>query len=169
MYTCCIAFPVKVWMWRWIRTTNIWDANRVNKIIKKTRFVIEVELDSLEKESERRMLHKLLDILDNGSHPLHSTLEEYRSDFSGRMRPTRCSTEGHRNSSSQSLSDSIPFSLFPVCQMSYFTKSNYVDWLIKWQSDWWTNLRTDWGSKWLIPIVEMHMCGTSIQLVAVYN
>lgn len=85
-------------MWRWIRTTNIWDANRVNKIIKKTRSVIEVELDSLEKESERRMLHKLLDILDNGSHPLHSTLEEYRSDFSGRMRPTRCSTEGHRNS-----------------------------------------------------------------------
>jgi len=74
------------------------DANRLNKLIRKAGSVLGVELKSLGEVSERRMLSKLLSIMDNASHPLHSTLASYQSTFSRRLRVPRCTTERHRSS-----------------------------------------------------------------------
>lgn len=60
--------------------------------------VVGVELDSRTVVSERRMLSKLLAILDNTSHPLHNVLSRYRSMFSQRLFQPRCSTTRHGKS-----------------------------------------------------------------------
>jgi len=49
------------------------DANRLNKLVRKAGSVPGVELESFVEVSERRMLRKLLNIMDNTSHPLHAT------------------------------------------------------------------------------------------------
>lgn len=54
------------------------DANRLNKRICKAASVVGLELDSLTFVSERRMLSKLLAILDNNSHPFHNVVDRYR-------------------------------------------------------------------------------------------
>jgi len=74
------------------------DASRLNKLVRKAGSVLGVELESLVEVSDRRMLRKLLSITDNTSHPLHATLESYRSTFSRRLRAPRSPTERHRRS-----------------------------------------------------------------------
>ena len=74
------------------------DANRLNKLIRKARDVVGMELGSLTAVSERRMLSKLHSIMDNVSHPLHDVLVKKRSTFSARLIPPRCTTERHRKS-----------------------------------------------------------------------
>ncbi len=80
----------------WGSGLKVADANRLNKLIRKAAAVVGVELDSLTVVSERRMLSKLLAILDNTSHPLHNVLSRYRSTSSQRLIQPRCSTERHR-------------------------------------------------------------------------
>ncbi|KAI3362887.1 hypothetical protein L3Q82_001929 [Scortum barcoo] len=73
------------------------DTNRLNKLIRRAGSVLGVELESVAEVSERRMLRKLLSIMDNVSHTLHATLTSCQSSFS-RLRPPRSSTERHRRS-----------------------------------------------------------------------
>ncbi|KAI3359849.1 hypothetical protein L3Q82_014207 [Scortum barcoo] len=74
------------------------DTNRLNKLIRRAGSVLGVELEPVEEVSERRMLRKLLSIMDNVCHPLHATLTSCQSSLSCRLRPPRSSTERHRSS-----------------------------------------------------------------------
>ena len=74
------------------------DANRLNKLIRRARDVVGLELGSLTTVTERRMLSKLHSIMDNVSHPLHDVVVQKRSTFSDRLIPPRCTTERHRKS-----------------------------------------------------------------------
>ncbi|KAI3373330.1 hypothetical protein L3Q82_006624 [Scortum barcoo] len=88
------------------------DTNRLNKLIRRAGSVLGVELESVEEVSERRMLRKLLSIMDNVSQPLHATLTSCQSSFS-RLRPPRSCTERHRRSflpEAIRLYNSSPFS-----------------------------------------------------------
>ena len=60
--------------------------------------MVGVELDSPTAVSERRMLSKLHDILDDVSHPLHDTLVQHKSMFRSRLILPKCTTERHRKS-----------------------------------------------------------------------
>uniref|UniRef100_A0A8C4FB33 RRM domain-containing protein n=1 Tax=Dicentrarchus labrax TaxID=13489 RepID=A0A8C4FB33_DICLA len=55
-------------------------------------------LDSLVTVAERRTLDKLLDIIDNASHPLHTVLSNQRSLFSERLLLPKCRTNTLKNS-----------------------------------------------------------------------
>ncbi|KAI3351311.1 hypothetical protein L3Q82_005856 [Scortum barcoo] len=58
------------------------DTKRLNKLIRRAGSVLGVELESVVEVSERRMLRKLLSIMDNVCHPLHATLTSCQSSFS---------------------------------------------------------------------------------------
>ena len=74
------------------------EASKLNKLVKKARSVVGLELDSLESVAERRLMDKLRAILDNPSHPLHDELWLMGSSFSQRIIPPRCKTERFRRS-----------------------------------------------------------------------
>ena len=57
-----------------------------------------MELDCLTSVAEKRTLSRLLTILDNDHHPLHSTLNGQRSIFSGRLLSLSCSSDRLRKS-----------------------------------------------------------------------
>ncbi|KAI3374361.1 hypothetical protein L3Q82_005960 [Scortum barcoo] len=57
------------------------DTNRLNKLIRRPGSVLGVELESVVEVSERRMLRKLLSIMDNVCHLLHATLTSCQSSF----------------------------------------------------------------------------------------
>ncbi len=82
----------------WSSELKAADTNKLNKLISKAASVLGGELESLVEVSERRMLRKLLSILDNTSHPLHATLVSCQSTFSSRLRPPKGTTERHRRS-----------------------------------------------------------------------
>lgn len=46
--------------------------------------MVGTNLDSITSVAERRTLNKLLTIIDNNSHPLHSIVSRQKSLFSGR-------------------------------------------------------------------------------------
>ena len=98
-----IFFAVVCWGSR-VKTA---DANILNKLIRRAGSVLGVDQESLAVVSERRMLRKLLNILDKESHPLHAKLVSYRSTFSHRLRPTGTITEATGGLSSQWPSNSI--------------------------------------------------------------
>ena len=50
------------------------DTKELNKLMKKAGSVLGTALEPIELVVERRMLHKLLNIMDNTSHPLHDLL-----------------------------------------------------------------------------------------------
>ena len=83
---------------RWGSRLRVADTNRLNRLICRASDVVGVKLDSLTEVAERRILSKLHVILDNRSHPLHNVLVSYRSTFSMRLIPPRCTTERHRKS-----------------------------------------------------------------------
>ena len=50
------------------------------------------------KVAERRTLHKLLSIMEDDGHPLHTIIADRRSMFSGRLLSQSCSTDRFRRS-----------------------------------------------------------------------
>ncbi|KAI3372722.1 hypothetical protein L3Q82_023183, partial [Scortum barcoo] len=91
----------------WCSRLKTADTNRLNKLIRRAGSVLGVELESVAELSERRMLKKLLSIMDNVSHPLHATLMSCQSSFSRRLRPPRSSLNATGGPSYLRLSDSI--------------------------------------------------------------
>lgn len=59
-----VFFAALCWS-SWVRAA---DAKRLNKLIKKAGSVLDVKLEYLEKVYKKRMLKKLLRIMDNPSH-----------------------------------------------------------------------------------------------------
>ncbi|KAI4901901.1 hypothetical protein NFI96_022255 [Prochilodus magdalenae] len=74
------------------------DAGRLDRLVRKAGSVLGLELESLTPLAERRALSKLLNIMDNVHHPLHSTIIRQRSSFSGRLLSQSCSTDRLRKS-----------------------------------------------------------------------
>ncbi|KAI4880336.1 hypothetical protein NFI96_004093 [Prochilodus magdalenae] len=74
------------------------DEMRRDKLVKRAGSVVGVELDSVVKVAERRTLHKLLSIMDDDEHPLHTIIIDTRSKFSGRLLSQSCSTDRLRRS-----------------------------------------------------------------------
>ena len=74
------------------------DTNRLDKLLRRAGSVLGTSLEPVSAVAEKRMLSKLLSIMDNASHPLHDTLVRQRSTFSNRLILPRCTTERHRRS-----------------------------------------------------------------------
>ncbi|KAI4899630.1 hypothetical protein NFI96_014632 [Prochilodus magdalenae] len=74
------------------------DAGRLDRLVRKGGSVLGLELESLTPLAERRALNKLLNIMDNVHHPLHTTIIRQRSSFSGRLLSQSCSTDRLRKS-----------------------------------------------------------------------
>src|SRR4029434_9489475 len=66
--------------------------------LKRAGAVVGTELDCLTSVAEKRTLSRLLTILNNDHHPLHSTLNRQRSTFSGRLLSLSCSSDRLRKS-----------------------------------------------------------------------
>ncbi len=73
----------------WGRSVRARDANKLHKLDKKADSVVGggAELDSLEAVAEKRMLSKLVSMLNNISRPLHDMLVEKKSVLSQRLIP----------------------------------------------------------------------------------
>ncbi|XP_034044519.1 zinc finger protein basonuclin-2-like [Thalassophryne amazonica] len=80
MVTSVISYTVVCWSSR----LKAVDMNRPTKLIRRVGSVLGVELDSVMDVSERRMLRKLLSILENTAHPLYATLTSWSSEESDR-------------------------------------------------------------------------------------
>ena len=63
----------------WGRSLRVADTNRLNKLFQKVSSVLRVELDPLHVVVERKMLSKLLSIMDI-SHPLQHIEPEPQND-----------------------------------------------------------------------------------------
>ncbi|XP_076843384.1 E3 ubiquitin-protein ligase TRIM47-like isoform X1 [Brachyhypopomus gauderio] len=74
------------------------DAGRIDRLVRKAGSVLGLQLEPLTPLAERRALNKLLNIMDNVHHPLHSTITRQRSSFSGRLLSKSCSTDRLRKS-----------------------------------------------------------------------
>jgi len=74
------------------------DTNRLDKLIRRAGSVIGMKLDSMVMVAERRILDKLLDIINNASHPLHTIISNQRSRFSGRLLLLKCRTNRLKDS-----------------------------------------------------------------------
>src|SRR4029434_7834747 len=73
-------------------------AGRLDRLGRKVGAVVGTELECLTTVAERRTLSRLLSILDNDHHPLHSTFNRQKSIFSYRLRSLSCSTDRLRRS-----------------------------------------------------------------------
>ena len=82
----------------WGSSIRARDLKRLNKLIMKAGSVLGMTLEPLELIVQKRMLHKLLKIKEDSSHPLHITVKNQQSVFSERLRQVRCRTERYRTS-----------------------------------------------------------------------
>ena len=82
----------------WGGSTTKRDTSRLDKLIRRAGSVVGMELDSLVTVAEERTLNRLLAVLDNASHPLHTVIIKQRSLFSGRLLLPKCSTDRLRKS-----------------------------------------------------------------------
>ena len=73
-------------------STSKGDFSRLEKLIMQAGSVVGTKLDPLATVAERRTMHKLLAILDNASHPLHTVITSQRSQFSERLLLPKCRT-----------------------------------------------------------------------------
>ncbi|KAI4897529.1 hypothetical protein NFI96_003922 [Prochilodus magdalenae] len=93
------------------------DEMRLDKLVRRAGSVVGVELDSVVKVAERRTLHKLLSIMDDDGHLLHTIIMDRRSKFSGRLLSQSCSTDRLRRSfvATQLLVQSLVISRLDYC------------------------------------------------------
>ncbi|KAK0144738.1 putative RNA-directed DNA polymerase from transposon BS [Merluccius polli] len=82
----------------WGGSTSKRDSSRLDKLIRRAGSVVGMKLDSLVSVAEERTLNKLLDIMDNVSHPLHTAITDQRSSFSDRLLLPRSNTNRLKNS-----------------------------------------------------------------------
>ncbi len=66
---------------------------RLDKLVRKSGSVVGAELDTLTSVAEKRILCKILSILDNVHHPLHQNFYRQRSSFSDRLLSLACSAD----------------------------------------------------------------------------
>ena len=77
----------------WGGSTKKRDAGRLDRLVRKAGSVVGAELESITSVAEKRTLSKLLTIMDNESHPLHSTIIQQKSVISCRLQALTCKTD----------------------------------------------------------------------------
>ncbi|KAL6109546.1 uncharacterized protein ACO6RY_12648 [Pungitius sinensis] len=77
----------------WGGSTKKKDAGRLDRLVKKAGSVVGAELECITSVADKRTLTKLLTIMDNGNHPLHSTISRQKSLISRRLRSLPCRTD----------------------------------------------------------------------------
>ena len=82
----------------WGGSTTKRDSSRLDKLIRWAGSVVGFKLDCLVTVAEERTTKKLLAILDDTSHPLHTVISNQRSSFSDRLLLPRCRTNRLMNS-----------------------------------------------------------------------
>ena len=82
----------------WGGSTTKRDSSRLDKLIRRAGSVVGCKLDCLVTVAEERTTKKLLAILDDTSHPLHTVISNQRSSFSDRLLLPRCRTNRLMNS-----------------------------------------------------------------------
>ncbi|KAL6470652.1 hypothetical protein MHYP_G00217710 [Metynnis hypsauchen] len=94
MVASCLFYAVVCWGGSIKRR----DELRLVKLVRRAGSVVGMELDSVGKVAETRTLHKLLSIMEDDGHPLHTIIMDRRSMFSGRLLSQSCSTDRFRRS-----------------------------------------------------------------------
>ncbi|KAG5279123.1 hypothetical protein AALO_G00106350 [Alosa alosa] len=82
----------------WGGSTKKKDAGRIDRLVRKAGSVVGAELECITSLSDKRTLNKLINILDNECHPLHSTIVKQKSLISWRLRSLPCTTDRLRKS-----------------------------------------------------------------------
>ena len=73
------------------------DSKKLNKLVMRAGYVMGTAVVSLEVVMERRMVQKLLSIMDDNTHPLHNLVSKQKSVFSGRLRQLSCRKDRFKN------------------------------------------------------------------------
>lgn len=73
------------------------DTSRIEELMRRASSAVGMELDSLVTVAEKRTLNKLLGIMNDASHPVH-TVSKQRSRLSGRLLLPTCKTNRLRAS-----------------------------------------------------------------------
>ena len=74
------------------------DMDRLNRLVRRAGSVVGLSLDSVDTILESRTMSKVKAIMNNTSHPLHTTFSQQRSTFSSRLLSHCASTERLRSS-----------------------------------------------------------------------
>ena len=82
----------------WGSSIRTRDLKRINKLIRKAGSVLGVTLEPLELIVQKRMLHKLMKMMKDSSHPLHQTVIKQKSVFSERLLQVHCRSERYKRS-----------------------------------------------------------------------
>ena len=67
------------------------------RLMRRAGYVLGTAVVSLEVVMERRMVQKLLSIMDDNTHPLHNLVSKQNSVFSGRLRQLSCRRDRFKN------------------------------------------------------------------------
>lgn len=82
----------------WGGSTKKRDAGRLDRLVRKAGSVVGAELECITSVSDKRTMNKILNILDNDCHPLHTTIIQQKSLISWRLRSLTCATDRLRKS-----------------------------------------------------------------------
>uniref|UniRef100_A0AAX7SRS8 HotDog ACOT-type domain-containing protein n=1 Tax=Astatotilapia calliptera TaxID=8154 RepID=A0AAX7SRS8_ASTCA len=82
----------------WGSSTAKKDSSRLEKLIRRAGSVVGMKLDTLVTVGEKRTLKKLLDIMNNAGHPLHTAINNQKSLFSDRLLLPKTRTNRLKNS-----------------------------------------------------------------------
>lgn len=74
------------------------NSRRLDQLIRRTCSVLGCPIEPVEVVGERKMMAKLLSILESDSHSLKHTLSELRSSFSERLIHPQCVKESYHRS-----------------------------------------------------------------------
>lgn len=74
------------------------NTNRLNQLVRKAGSMTGRKLDTIKALLERRILNKLLPVLDHSDNPLHPLLDKQQSSFSNRLVQLCCHRVRYRKS-----------------------------------------------------------------------
>ncbi|KAI3374510.1 hypothetical protein L3Q82_006329 [Scortum barcoo] len=129
------------------------DTSRLDKLIRRAGSVVGTKLDSLVTVAESRTLDKLLDIMDNASHPLHTVISNQRSLFSERLLLPKCRTNRLKNSfvhHAITLYNSSQGAFFSLCYSSLTFPPSSLP-IGTYQGQWTGGMRHGYGVRQSVP------------------
>ncbi|KAL1248243.1 hypothetical protein QQF64_021561 [Cirrhinus molitorella] len=97
-YDSVVASAILYGVVCWSSSITERERKKLDKVIKRSSFVLGCRLDSVREVGARRVLKKLTSMLDHDSHPLRDILLALESSFSRRLLHPQCVKERFRRS-----------------------------------------------------------------------
>ncbi|KAL1276344.1 hypothetical protein QQF64_035967 [Cirrhinus molitorella] len=97
-YDSVVASAILYGVVCWSSSITERERKKLDKVIKRSSFVLGCRLDSVREVGARRVLKKLTSMLDHDSHPLRDILLVLESSFSRRLLHPQCVKERFRRS-----------------------------------------------------------------------